>query len=185
MSTHEIILAIVCAVLVVFSLTVALVVPKRNQSFPRSLRPFFLVAAVLVAGMLTTVEVIGGDEKESEAAAATEPAGTGATETGGGQTGATETSGATETTGGAAPGDPVAGKQVFESAGCVSCHTLADAGATGTVGPNLDQAKPPYALVIDRVTHGKGPMPAFGDQGILNEKQIQDVAAYVVQATSG
>ena len=103
----------------------------------------------------------------------------GATETGGGAT-----TGAT--TGGAAQGDPVAGKAVFTgSAGCGSCHTLADAGTSGQVGPNLDQAKPNYDLVIDRVTHGAGPMPAFGDQGILTPQQIKDVAAYVVQATSG
>ena len=76
-----------------------------------------------------------------------------------------------------------AGKKVFESAGCVSCHTLADAGATGTVGPNLDEAKPPHALVIMRVTNGKGAMPPFKDS--LSEQQINDVAAYVVQATSG
>ena len=31
-----------------------------------------------------------------------------------------------------------AGKSVFTSAGCGSCHTLAAAGATGTIGPNLD-----------------------------------------------
>jgi mono/diheme cytochrome c family protein len=70
-----------------------------------------------------------------------------------------------------------AGKQVFETAGCASCHTLADADAHGTVGPNLDEAKPPKSLVIDRVTHGKGVMPSFKDQ--LTEKQINDVAAYV------
>ena len=58
-----------------------------------------------------------------------------------------------------------------------SCHTLADAGSTGTVGPNLDQAKPPASLVVDRVTHGKGPMPSFSGQ--LSEQQIEDVAAYV------
>ena len=39
-------------------------------------------------------------------------------------------------------GDATAGKTVFMSAGCVGCHTLADAGAKGTVGPNLDEAKP-------------------------------------------
>jgi len=34
---------------------------------------------------------------------------------------------------------PAAGKPVFTGpAGCSSCHTLAAAGATGTVGPNLD-----------------------------------------------
>jgi cytochrome c6 len=78
-------------------------------------------------------------------------------------------------------GDPAAGKQVFTKAGCTSCHTLEDAGATGNVGPNLDQAKPPLDLVVDRVTHGKGVMPSFSGQ--LSEKQIADVAAYVVQAT--
>ena len=76
-----------------------------------------------------------------------------------------------------AKGDAAAGKQVFETAGCESCHTLQDAGATGTVGPNLDEAKPPAALVVDRVTNGKGVMPAFGGQ--LSAKQIADVAAYV------
>jgi len=30
------------------------------------------------------------------------------------------------------------GKQVFMSSGCASCHTLADAGASGNVGPKLD-----------------------------------------------
>jgi len=82
-----------------------------------------------------------------------------------------------------AKGDPAAGKQVFETAGCKSCHTLKDAGASGTVGPNLDQAKPPKELVVERVTSGKGVMPSFSGQ--LSAKQIADVAAYVVQATSG
>jgi cytochrome c6 len=80
-------------------------------------------------------------------------------------------------------GDPTAGKQVFETAGCKGCHTLKDAGATGTVGPNLDQKKPPLDLVVDRVTNGKGVMPSFSGQ--LSAKQIADVAAYVVQATQG
>ena len=66
---------------------------------------------------------------------------------------------------------------MFTSAGCVSCHTLKDAGATGTVGPNLDEAKPPAELVVERVTNGKGVMPSF--KGQLSEQQIQDVAAYV------
>jgi cytochrome c2 len=34
------------------------------------------------------------------------------------------------------------GKQVFVSSGCASCHTLAAAGATGTVGPDLDEVLP-------------------------------------------
>lgn len=37
---------------------------------------------------------------------------------------------------------PAAGKAVFTSAGCSGCHTLAAAGATGTIGPNLDMRLP-------------------------------------------
>jgi mono/diheme cytochrome c family protein len=80
-------------------------------------------------------------------------------------------------------GDANAGKQVFETAGCKGCHTLKDAGATGTVGPNLDQAKPSLSLVVQRVTQGKGAMPSF--KGQLTDKQIADVAAYVVKASGG
>jgi mono/diheme cytochrome c family protein len=74
-------------------------------------------------------------------------------------------------------GDPQAGKQVFASAGCGGCHTLADAGTNGTVGPNLDDAKPSDELVVERVTNGMGAMPSF--KGQLTEQQIADVAAYV------
>jgi cytochrome c oxidase subunit 1 len=73
-----------------------------------------------------------------------------------------------------------AGKSVFASAGCSGCHTLKAAGASGTVGPNLDQAKPPKALVIDRVTNGRRAMPPF--KGQLSRQQIDDVATFVAQA---
>jgi cytochrome c6 len=82
-----------------------------------------------------------------------------------------------------ANGDPVAGKDVFTKNGCGACHTLEDAGTSGTVGPNLDDAKPPLALAVDRIVNGKGAMPPFKAQ--LTPKQIADVAAYVVQATQG
>ena len=80
-------------------------------------------------------------------------------------------------------GDAAAGKQVFSSAGCAGCHTLADAGAKGQVGPNLDQSKPALSKVVLRVTKGAGAMPPF--KGQLSDKQIADVAAYVVKATGG
>ena len=80
-------------------------------------------------------------------------------------------------------GDPVSGKAIFLKTGCVGCHTLADAKATGTVGPNLDQAKPDYRKVTARVTLGKGAMPSF--KGQLSDQQIADVASYVVKATGG
>ncbi len=84
---------------------------------------------------------------------------------------------ATTTTGGGGGNLVAQGKAVFQKAGCTSCHTLKDAGATGTVGPNLDQKKPPKALVVDRVTNGKGAMPSFKAQ--LSPAEIQAVAAYV------
>ena len=80
-------------------------------------------------------------------------------------------------------GDPAAGAKIFKSAGCVGCHTLAAANATGTVGPNLDQVKPDYRRVTARVTNGKGVMPPF--KGQLTDQQIADVAAFVVKATGG
>jgi mono/diheme cytochrome c family protein len=80
-------------------------------------------------------------------------------------------------------GDAAKGADVFASAGCGGCHTLQAAGSSGSVGPNLDDAKPDSELVVERVTNGAGAMPSFKDQ--LNEQEIADVAAYVVQSTSG
>jgi mono/diheme cytochrome c family protein len=70
-----------------------------------------------------------------------------------------------------------AGMKVFNTAGCASCHTLAAAGSTGTVGPNLDQLKPSDALVTHQVINGGGGMPAFGS--ILSKAQIASVALFV------
>jgi uncharacterized membrane protein len=83
----------------------------------------------------------------------------------------------------ATPPNKALGKQVFSSAGCAACHTLADAGAAGTVGPNLDAAKPSAELVADRVRNGQGAMPSFA--GKLSDEEIADVAAYVAGAAGG
>lgn len=80
-------------------------------------------------------------------------------------------------------GDPVAGKKIFMSSGCGSCHTLKDAGSAGTIGPNLDEKKPSYRRATARITLGKSPMPSF--KGQLTPQQIADVASYVVTATGG
>jgi mono/diheme cytochrome c family protein len=79
--------------------------------------------------------------------------------------------------GGGGGGNLAEGKKIFASAGCTSCHTLKDAGSTGNVGPNLDQAKPSKTLAVQRVTNGKGPMPPF--KGQLTDAQIAAVATYV------
>jgi len=76
-------------------------------------------------------------------------------------------------------GNATDGKTIFATAGCTGCHTLGAAGSTGTVGPNLDEAKPPKELVVDRVTNGQGGMPSF--KGQLSEAQIEAVADYVSQ----
>ena len=70
-----------------------------------------------------------------------------------------------------------AGKRIFLTAGCRSCHTLRDAHATGDIGPNLDAVRPSRALVINRVTHGQGVMPSFANK--LSKQQIEQVADYV------
>ena len=82
--------------------------------------------------------------------------------------------------GGATEGDPVAGKEVFASTGCGSCHTLSDAGATGTVGPNLDESSVDFAAAQTQITNGGGGMQAYS--GTLSEEEIANVAAYVVSA---
>jgi outer membrane protein assembly factor BamB len=69
-----------------------------------------------------------------------------------------------------------AGMKVFSST-CASCHTLAAAGSTGTVGPNLDQLKPSETVVAKQVTNGGGGMPAFGSS--LSKTQITAVSQYV------
>ena len=68
------------------------------------------------------------------------------------------------------------GKQIFTQ-NCKSCHTLKDAGATGSVGPNLDDLKPDEARVKRQVENGGGPMPAF--KGKLSDAQITAVSTYV------
>jgi mono/diheme cytochrome c family protein len=68
------------------------------------------------------------------------------------------------------------GKTVF-TANCGSCHTLKDAGTSGTVGPDLDQLKPTEARAERQVRNGGGVMPAF--QGKLSDAEIKAVATYV------
>lgn len=73
------------------------------------------------------------------------------------------------------------GKKLFTSAGCSGCHTLADAGATGQTGPNLDMLRPMAAQVAAVVEQGGGAMPSFAGQ--LSSDQIKAVADYVEDAT--
>jgi mono/diheme cytochrome c family protein len=161
---NKIALALFGAAFIVFALVSSFALPKRNPSFPgRGVGTFLAISAVFFVAMITAVILFGREKTEKASAATT-----------------TTTASAP----GPAPkvqGDPVAGKAVFASAGCVSCHTLKAAGATGTVGPNLDQLKPAEARIVLQVTNGGAVMPPF--KGRLTPKQIEDVAAFVYTST--
>ena len=115
----------------------------------------------------------------------------------------TTTSGGTTTTSGGGGGSVAAGKAVFVSSGCGSCHTFQPAGSTGTIGPNLDTAPTAdakadnnmalAAFVKESITnpnayvakgYSKGIMPStFGSQ--LSAKQLNDLVAYIVSGSNG
>ena len=75
-----------------------------------------------------------------------------------------------------------AGRTVFV-ANCGSCHTLSEAGTTGTIGPSLDGASLPQDAVEEQVRNGGGAMPAF--EGVLSDEEIENVGAYVAEASGG
>ena len=76
-------------------------------------------------------------------------------------------------------GSQGSGKKLFIQA-CGGCHTLADAGGTGGVGPSLD-ANPrlTHDYVVGAISEGRGAMPAFRDQ--MTADEIAALAAYIVQ----
>ncbi len=141
---------------------------------------------VLALAVLFVLVVAGcGSGEEVTATPETVVGGTtGATETG--ETGETQT-GETQTgeTGGEGEGqgDPQAGEEVFASAGCGTCHTFEPAGATGTAAPSLDDSDASYDEAYQQIAEGGGGMPAFKDQ--LDEQQIADVTAFVVESRGG
>ena len=130
---------------------------------------FRIVVLLLLAVFAVGMTACGGGDETSPTPETVE--GTGA-----------ETGEATTEEGGTAgEGDAAAGKEVFAQGGCGGCHTLEAAGTSGTVGPNLDEAKPSFDKAVERVTNGAGVMPSFKDQ--FSEQQIQDVAAFVSEST--
>jgi len=63
---------------------------------------------------------------------------------------------------------------------CSVCHTLRAAGATGTVGPSLDDLKPDRDQVLSAVRTGVGVMPSFAET--LTAAQIEAVAKFVAES---
>jgi mono/diheme cytochrome c family protein len=91
------------------------------------------------------------------------------------------------------PGGP--GAQVFANNGCGGCHTLAEAQAGGTTGPNLDEVLPGQSaamveksIVDPNVVIAKGfppnVMPANYEQ-TLTPKELEDLVQYLLDATVG
>lgn len=166
-------LGLLAGIFILFALLSSFYFPRRNPDFPGNrLGLFVAVTTLLFAATIAGVFVFASEgEGHGAEAAETDPAETG------------ESAGTTTAAGGEATGDAAAGEAVFASAGCGGCHTLDAAGAAGAIGPNLDESKPDAALVVERVTNGKGSMPSFSGQ--LDDQEIQDVAAYVVASTQG
>jgi cytochrome c551/c552 len=100
-----------------------------------------------------------------------------------------------------AAGDANAGKEVFASSGCGTCHTLAAAGASGTIGPDLDKISgdaqkagmPLTAFIKESITDPAAftasggpwttPMPdTFGSS--LSSTQIDDLVALIESSQS-
>ncbi len=63
---------------------------------------------------------------------------------------------------------------------CALCHTLKDAGASGQIGPNLDDLRPDAGRVAQVIRSGMGPMPAFT---ALTDEQVTTLARYVSTVT--
>ena len=164
MSRNDAFIGIAAFVLIVFSLVVSIVIPRRDPGFPgRSIGVFVAVAASLVVLTLASVEIFGESHSSEGEEAGHESTPSETTGGGGG--------------GGGGQGDAAAGKEIFV-ANCGSCHTLEEAGTSGNSCPGLDDVSVDFDGVVQQVTNGGGGMPAF--QGTLSEQQIQDVAAFVV-----
>ena len=164
-------LAVMAAIFIGFSLFSSFYFPARDPDFPgkKWRNGYIVICGVLFVMMMGTVLIWGKEEPEAHAESEASAPETTPDEQEGAQTGTSP-----------AGGDAAAGKVVFTTSACGSCHVLAAADATGAVGPNLDEAKPDAALVHERVVEGKGAMPSFKDQ--LTEQQIDDVVAFVSES---
>jgi mono/diheme cytochrome c family protein len=78
------------------------------------------------------------------------------------------------------------GRQLFTETAtppCALCHTLADAGSQGEIGPVLDELKPDAKRVASALRTGLGVMPSYSEA--LTEEQIENLAYYVSLASGG
>ena len=71
-------------------------------------------------------------------------------------------------------------KALFSQFSCGACHALSEAGGTGHIGPEFDGNEGlDKSYIVTIVNNGQGAMPSFG--GMIDEAQIEQLAAYIVQ----
>ena len=145
---------------------------------PTGLLVFGAVAVAFGVGIPALV-IDDNTETKGEAGTAASGGGTAGEAAGGDQQGeeASAEAGAGGGGGGGEASASAEGKQIFTQS-CGTCHTLADAGTNGTVGPNLDQLAPDKARVLTAIKNGgagTGAMPA----NIVTGKEAEAVAQYV------
>jgi cytochrome c5 len=136
-----------------------------------------LIFGAIVVGFGLGIPALVIDDNTTE-----KPGGGGETavspESGGGDQAPEESSAQTgEGGGGGGAGASAEGKQIFTQS-CGTCHTLSDAGTSGTVGPNLDDLKPDKSRVENAIKNGgagTGAMPA----NIVTGQEAEAVAEYV------
>lgn len=63
---------------------------------------------------------------------------------------------------------------------CAICHTLEAAGATGAVGPSLNELQPDADRVMNALKNGIGQMPAYPS---LSPEQMRILSEYVAKAS--
>jgi mono/diheme cytochrome c family protein len=77
------------------------------------------------------------------------------------------------------------GRDLFGGAAqCKNCHTLAAAGTAATVGPNLDNLRPPYNLVLNAIENGRANGNGAMAADLVQGKDAQAVAAFVATAVN-
>ena len=166
-TSNKIWLAVFAGIFIAFSLVASFVFPRRNPDFPgEGGRNWFVVATIaLFVAMMFAVAVFAREEEEAHGSEAGEQV--------------------TET---APSGDAAAGRTLFTSQGCGSCHALAAAGTDPSIGPNLDESLEGddaehirQSIVEPGAQVERGFTPIMPDEyGDLSPKQLDDLIAFIV-----
>jgi len=193
-------------VLVALALIVS-AIGMRSEKFPTNGQLWIGVVLVAVVVVLTSAGAVVSSQEEAEhreaenaeaAEAQAEETAENEEEAGGGSASAAEAEPEEEQSGTGddpASGSDVSGAEVFVSEGCGSCHSLADdPTATGSVGPNLDEALDQQTTEYIRISiiapdediaegFSAEIMPeTYGED--LSEDEIDALVEYLAQATS-